>query len=93
MNFDQVAQEMSVEVYQRIKTAVETGRWPDGRVLSERQKHISLQAILQYQHAHLPPQQRSGYIPAKNQSACYSREQHSSDQHSSDEEQPLHWQE
>ena len=88
MNFDQVATDMSVEVYQQLKTAIEIGRWPDGKKLSDQQKQISLEAILRYEHQHLPADQRTGFLPPKNVATT----QHTACS-SADEEKTLRWQE
>ena len=71
VSFDQLATQMSTEVYQQLKTAIEIGRWANGDKLTEQQQQLSLQAILRYEMEHLPPEQRTGYIPPKP-SACES---------------------
>ena len=38
MSFQQVIGQMPKEVYERLKTAVELGKWPDGQPLTEEQK-------------------------------------------------------
>lgn len=53
---------MNPEVHMNLKTAVELGRWPDGRKLSPEQLEYCLQAIIAYEQAFLPEQQRVGYI-------------------------------
>ncbi|WP_368163386.1 YeaC family protein [Aeromonas sp. R6-2] len=53
MSFQQVIADMPQEVYERLRTAVELGKWPDGRVLNEEQKATSLQAVMAWQALHL----------------------------------------
>ncbi|MDO2947447.1 YeaC family protein [Aeromonas simiae] len=53
MSFQQVIAEMPQEVYERLRTAVELGKWPDGRALTEEQKATSLQAVMAWQAQHL----------------------------------------
>ncbi|MEX0740821.1 MAG: DUF1315 family protein [Pseudohongiella sp.] len=53
---------MNPEVHMNLKTAVELGRWPDGRKLSPEQVEYCLQAIIAYEQEFLPEQQRVGYI-------------------------------
>lgn len=61
--FAKVAADMTPNIYQRLKSAVELGKWPDGRLLSEEQKQISLQAVIAYEIKHnLPEDQRIGFI-------------------------------
>ncbi len=38
MNLDDIINSMTPEVYQRLSTAVELGKWPDGVTLTEEQK-------------------------------------------------------
>lgn len=49
MQPEQLIQAMTPEVYERLRTAVETGKWPDGTLLSEEQRDTSLQAVMLYQ--------------------------------------------
>lgn len=53
---------MNPEVHMNLKTAVELGRWPDGRKLTSEQLEYCLQAIIAYEQQHLPEEQRVGYI-------------------------------
>ena len=43
---------MTPEVYQRLVTAVETGKWADGVALTPEQKENSLQLVLLWQARH-----------------------------------------
>ncbi len=43
MNLDEIINSMTPEVYQRLSTAVELGKWPDGVALTPEQKENSLQ--------------------------------------------------
>ncbi|CAH0150581.1 hypothetical protein SRABI13_00519 [Erwinia aphidicola] len=43
---------MTPEVYQRLATAVETGKWADGVALTAEQKENSLQLVLLWQARH-----------------------------------------
>lgn len=49
MNIDALLAAMTPEVYERLRSAVETGKWPDGTPLSDQQKEHSLQAVMLYQ--------------------------------------------
>ena len=53
---------MTPDVYQRLKTAVELGKWPDGRALTPAQRQETLQAVIAWGEHHLPPEDRVGYI-------------------------------
>ena len=49
MNIDVLVNSMTADVYERLRSAVETGKWPDGTPLSDDQKASSMQAVLLYQ--------------------------------------------
>lgn len=43
---------MTPEIYQRLRQAVELGKWPDGVALTAEQKENSLQAVMLWQSMH-----------------------------------------
>ena len=49
MNIDAILSSMTPEIYERLRQAVETGKWPDGTPLNEAQKASSMQAVMLYQ--------------------------------------------
>ena len=49
MDIQQLVQAMTPQIYENLRTAVELGKWPDGKPLSAEQKSHSLQAVLMYQ--------------------------------------------
>lgn len=52
MNMDELISIMTPEVYQRLATAVELGKWPDGVALTPEQKENSLQLVMMWQARH-----------------------------------------
>ncbi|WP_312410023.1 YeaC family protein [Pseudescherichia sp.] len=52
MEINELVASMTPEVYQRLATAVETGKWPDGVVLTPEQKENSLQLVMLWQARH-----------------------------------------
>lgn len=52
MNLDEMLDTMTPEVYQRLVTAVELGKWPDGVALTPDQKENSLQLVMMWQTRH-----------------------------------------
>ncbi len=48
-DINQVIDEMPHEVYERLVSAVELGKWQDGTVLTEEQKASTLQVVMLYQ--------------------------------------------
>ena len=49
MDIEQIIDSMTPEVYQRLATAVELGKWPDGVALTPEQKENSLQLVMLWQ--------------------------------------------
>ena len=49
MDIQQLVQAMTPQIYENLRTAVEIGKWPDGKSLTDEQKSNSLQAVLMYQ--------------------------------------------
>jgi uncharacterized protein YeaC (DUF1315 family) len=62
MDFNQLIANITPEIYTRLKRAVEIGRWPDGRRLTDEQRELSLQAIIAWEAMYLPESERTGYI-------------------------------
>jgi uncharacterized protein YeaC (DUF1315 family) len=63
MEYNQLISQLTPDIYQRLKTAIEIGKWPDGRVLSQAQKASCMEAVLSYQSMKLDGKQHSGYMP------------------------------
>lgn len=57
MHVDSLISAMTPEVYERLRQAVETGKWADGTALTEVQKETSLQAVLIWQARNNPDPQ------------------------------------
>lgn len=52
MDLDEMIGTLTPEVYQRLVTAVETGKWADGVALTPEQKENSLQLVMLWQARH-----------------------------------------
>ncbi|WP_163134986.1 YeaC family protein [Agarivorans sp. Alg241-V36] len=52
MDVDKLLAAISPEIYQNMLTAVETGRWPDGKQLSDEQRDHTQQMVILYQSKH-----------------------------------------
>ena len=61
-DFIELASQISAETYQSFKLAVELGKWPDGRKLTQEQKELCLQAMIAWEVQHLPEEERTGYF-------------------------------
>jgi len=64
MNIKQLLDSITPDIYQRLKRAVEIGKWPDGSVLTDEQKALSMQAVIAYE-ASFPDDQKTGFVPLK----------------------------
>lgn len=62
MNPQDTLAALTPELVERFRTAIETGKWPNGIALTPEQRKTCLQAVLLWEHQHLPPEQRTGYI-------------------------------
>ncbi len=60
--FSEMIENITPEIYQSLKLAVEIGKWPDGRKLTQEQKELSLQAVIAWELQNLPEEERTGYI-------------------------------
>lgn len=60
--FYQKSQQLSPEIYQQFKLALEQGKWPDGQLVSKKQTAILTEAIIIYDNANLPAGQRIGEL-------------------------------
>lgn len=61
-SFTHMIENITPEIYESLKTAVEIGKWSDGRKLTREQKELSLQAVIAWEVQNLPEDQRTGYM-------------------------------
>lgn len=61
MNLEQIIT-LSPDIIDKLRTAVEIGKWENGTLLTQEQSQISMQAVLLWEHAHLPKAKQTGYI-------------------------------
>lgn len=66
--FEQLIDSMTLEVWHNMRRAVELGRWPDGRVVSDPQRELCLQAVIAWETKNLPEEERTGFMPQKCES-------------------------
>lgn len=52
MNAQQLVDSITPQAYQRLVYAVETGKWPEGTVLTAQQRESCMQAMMLYQSKH-----------------------------------------
>ena len=73
MDLRQLLSSITPEVYESLRRAVEVGKWPDRRSLSDEQKSLCMQAVIAYEES-MPEQQRTGYVPPKTRLASHRME-------------------
>ena len=82
MDYQNMIESMSPEVYQSLRQAVEIGKWPDGRPVSREQRENAMQAIIAWGQRYLPAQDRPGFIDKGKKAG---------DSCDDPEETPLNW--
>ena len=68
MDLQQLLNSITPDIYHQLQKAIEIGKWPDGRSISEEQRWLCMQAIIAYDQRN-PVTERTGYVPPK-ESAC-----------------------
>ncbi|ODS23850.1 hypothetical protein AB835_06815 [Candidatus Endobugula sertula] len=85
-SIEELLNHITPEIYQQLKQSVELGKWPTGQLLSKEQRQLCLQAVIVYEQKNINPEERTGYIPPKENIHCGSAGVIVDDQ-----EQPLHF--
>lgn len=66
MELEQFIKNLTPEVYFNLRSAVELGYFPDGRVLTKSMREHCIQAIIYFEEIHnMPAQERVGYMEDK----------------------------
>ncbi|MDR9752737.1 DUF1315 family protein [Pseudomonas sp. SZMC_28357] len=61
-SFNHMIENITPEIYQSLKLAVEIGKWSDGGKLTPEQRELSLQAMIAWEVQNLPEEERTGYM-------------------------------
>lgn len=59
---EKMLEALTPEIVDSFRRAIETSKWPDGRRITEDQRATCMQAVIAWEHRHLPENQRTGYI-------------------------------
>ncbi len=62
MNFEKMIENITPDIHQSFKRAVEIGKWPDGKPLTAEQKALCMEAVISYDNKFLSEEQRVGFI-------------------------------
>lgn len=79
---DKMLEALTPEIVDSFRRAIETSKWPDGRRLTDAQRATCMQAVIAWEHRHLPENQRTGYIDKgdkKEGEVCESTHDHDHD--------------
>lgn len=60
--FEQLFATLTPDLVAVFRRSIETGKWSDGRRLSDGQRATCMQAVIAWEHRHLPEAERTGYI-------------------------------
>lgn len=61
-SFEKLLASLTPDLIEVFRRSIETGKWPDGRRLSDEQRATCMQAVIAWEHRHLPEAERTGYI-------------------------------
>lgn len=90
MDYESLIARMDATTCSALRRAVELGKFPDGRRLTDEQRALCMEAVLVWEMKNLPPEQRTGYIDRGTKEegeSCAKDDHHDHDDH---HEQPLH---
>ena len=91
MEFKDLIKNITPEIYENLKRAIEIGKWPDGRVVSQEQKESAMQAVIAYEIEHnMADQQRVGFVNVQG-SDCHN-EDGTTKADNLDQPKPIKWQ-
>lgn len=85
MDLPTLLKSITPDIYQNLKRSLELGKWPDGKLLTEEQRELTMQAVIVYEAQHIAEDQRAGYIDRSKKTAC------AKDSEDTAEEQVLQW--
>lgn len=85
MDYETLIARMDATTCEALKRAIEIGKFPDGRRLTDEQRELCMEAVLAWEVRNLPPEQRTGYIDRGSKS-----DGETCDSHDHAHEQPLH---
>ncbi len=67
---DTLVKNISEDIYQQLKQALELGRWDSGAQLTESQKSLSIQVLIGYENLYVKEQDRTAFIHRPEHEAC-----------------------
>ena len=61
-DFYTVSEQLEPAIYESFKQALQTGKWPDGRTLTQEQRSLVMESVIVYEAANVAPEQRLGQV-------------------------------
>jgi uncharacterized protein YeaC (DUF1315 family) len=83
MSYQEQVKKLSPEIVAQLRRAIEIGKWPDGRRVTDEQRANCMEAVLNWELVHLPEEQRTGYIDRsekKDDEVCATDHHHDDEQ-------------
>lgn len=90
MEYHELIDQITPEIYQNLKQAVELGKWPNGVKLTKEQRQHSIQAVIAWEAKFKTEQERTGYMPPKEQQKA-EQERELAEQADPNRDSPLNW--
>lgn len=72
-SFLTAVEQITPEIYQSLKQAVELGKWENGNKLTPEQRDLCMQAMIAWENKNLPEEQRTGYMGGQTCSSSKSK--------------------
>lgn len=70
----QMLSALDADIIDKFRTAIELGKWQDGKKLSAQQLETCMQAVILWENEYLEETERTGYIHKPEKEACASHE-------------------
>ena len=66
---DELVEALTPDMVNDLKRAIEIGKFPDNRAVSEEQRELMIEATILYDALKLPEEERTGFIHRKKQAS------------------------
>ncbi len=90
MDFEQLINNITPDIHSSLKRAIEIGKWPDGARLSQEQRELCMEAVINYEQRFVAETDRVGYIDRGSKA---DGELCDDDTNNPNQERPLKWSE
>ncbi len=91
MDFEQLISNITPDIHRSLRRAVEIGKWPDGRSLSDEQRALCMEAVIAYEARHVDETERVGYIDRGSKAEGDTCSDHDHDHNNDNEHSILKW--